>query len=197
MGNKINGPKHTRYTIMAKLDPSSTLRTRPMTDTPSKDRDYTKDSIAVTVVCYREGKNSGEIEFLAIKYENGRGITFRFPTETGEQNLKETSEMVARACLYQEVIVSDNGHVPEIGITVLENVRPSDPSSRPRQQTPETISAPEWYEASNLMDKMFSRGIRSHRQSLVAALSKLAAGNKNVASFYMNQLNQWANDVAD
>lgn len=189
----VTGVKHTRYTMLVRLHPECVLRADPLPDPPSKNRDYCKDSIAVTVVCYRQGSKPGEIDFLAILYENGggRGITYRFPTETGEQDLNEPPDKVAEACLNQEVLTSNKGHLPEIGPVVLENVRPSDSKRNPGPKTLETLSPPEWYEAADLMDRMISRGIRSHRDSLVAAINHLAGTDKAIALKYARKLNDW------
>lgn len=188
----VTGVKHTRYTILAQLHPGSVLRSMPQPDPPSKNRDYSKDSIAATVVCYRMGQKPGEVELLAILYENGsRGKTFRFPTETGEQGLDETPEVLALACVSQEILGPGNLYSPEIGPIVLENVYPSDSNRKPGPRITEIISIPEWYEASALMDKMISRGIPSQRSSLIATINFLAGKEKDVALHYARKLDDW------
>jgi len=74
----------------------------------------------------------------------------------------------------------------------LENVKQSDSSARHCSQTTETLGVPAWFEASELMDKMYSRGIPSHRGSLKAAVQHLAK-ERSVASRYAKELEEWEN----
>lgn len=191
--------QHIRYTILARVSPECLLRATPMEDKPSPQRDFTKDSFAVTVVCYRLGKVEGEIELLAFVYKGGNGgqvptFSYRFPTETAEQNLNETSEMVAMTCLKQEVFASSKDASAEIGPIVRADVKQSDSAHRSGPSIPEELSPPTWYEASNLLDNMLQRGIRSHRLSFLSAMQHLAEDRK-IAIFYTSKLKEWARMV--